>query len=171
MFESLYKIASSSLDPWGFLPVPGEGCLTFDGCLTILGCPTMACMTTAAEILGGCCIVGTLGLGGAAKDCENDKHKKAEIYAPAPKNPVVLTGIVDIEEIENPLVRKIMNYQINISPRLQEENRNKCKYYPSCSEYTLQAIEKYDNKKGLVLGAYRLLRCNPLSKGGIDLLV
>jgi len=43
-----------------------------------------------------------------------------------------------------------------------------CKYYPSCSEYTKQAIEKYGAIKGVCLGTWRILRCNPFSKGGYD---
>lgn len=43
-----------------------------------------------------------------------------------------------------------------------------CKYYPTCSQYTRQAIEKYGALKGLILGIKRILRCNPISKGGYD---
>lgn len=43
-----------------------------------------------------------------------------------------------------------------------------CKYYPTCSEYMRQAIEKYGALKGTFLGIKRLLRCNPFSKGGYD---
>lgn len=44
----------------------------------------------------------------------------------------------------------------------------KCKYYPTCSEYTIQAIEKYGVIKGCLLGIKRILKCNPFSKGGYD---
>lgn len=43
-----------------------------------------------------------------------------------------------------------------------------CKYYPTCSEYTKQAIEKYGFLKGCFLGIKRILKCNPFSKGGYD---
>ena len=43
-----------------------------------------------------------------------------------------------------------------------------CKYYPTCSEYTKQAIEKYGFIKGIYLGFIRILKCNPFSKGGYD---
>ena len=43
-----------------------------------------------------------------------------------------------------------------------------CKFYPTCSEYTKQAIEKYGALKGTRLGIFRILRCNPFSKGGYD---
>lgn len=44
----------------------------------------------------------------------------------------------------------------------------KCKYYPTCSEYTKQAIEKYGCIKGVYIGGKRIIRCNPFSKGGYD---
>lgn len=58
-------------------------------------------------------------------------------------------------------------YQKNISLWLESKNIN-CKFYPSCSEYTKQAIEKYGALKGVILGIYRIIRCNPFSKGGYD---
>jgi putative membrane protein insertion efficiency factor len=45
---------------------------------------------------------------------------------------------------------------------------NRCRYYPSCSEYAVQAIRSYGILRGLVLAAWRLLRCNPWSHGGFD---
>lgn len=47
---------------------------------------------------------------------------------------------------------------------------NYCRFVPSCSEYTYLAVQKYGVIKGLFLGGKRILRCNPLSKGGVDLL-
>lgn len=44
-----------------------------------------------------------------------------------------------------------------------------CKFYPSCSEYTKQAIQKSGAIKGSVKGFYRVCRCNPCSRGGVDL--
>ena len=58
-------------------------------------------------------------------------------------------------------------YQRNISIWLKSKNIN-CKFYPTCSEYTKQAIEKYGAWKGSLLGIYRIFRCNPFSKGGYD---
>ncbi|HNS71154.1 MAG TPA: membrane protein insertion efficiency factor YidD [bacterium] len=43
-----------------------------------------------------------------------------------------------------------------------------CKYNPSCSDYTYEAVEKYGVIKGLLKGLYRIIRCNPFSKGGYD---
>ena len=43
-----------------------------------------------------------------------------------------------------------------------------CKYIPTCSEYGIEAIEKYGALKGGLLTVWRILRCNPFSKGGYD---
>ena len=43
-----------------------------------------------------------------------------------------------------------------------------CRFYPSCSEYTKQAIKKQGFFKGVIRGMWRILRCNPFSKGGFD---
>lgn len=43
-----------------------------------------------------------------------------------------------------------------------------CRFYPSCSEYSINSIEKYGVFKGLILSIYRILRCNPFSKGGVN---
>jgi uncharacterized protein len=45
---------------------------------------------------------------------------------------------------------------------------DRCRYYPSCSEYAVQAITKFGILRGLVLAGWRLLRCNPWSRGGFD---
>lgn len=58
-------------------------------------------------------------------------------------------------------------YQKYISPIFHALGIN-CKYYPTCSEYTKQAIEKYGFFKGCLLGAKRIIKCNPFSKGGYD---
>lgn len=63
----------------------------------------------------------------------------------------------------------IEKYQKYISP-INEHYNIKCKYFPSCSEYTKQAINKYGVLKGCFLGIKRIIKCNPFSKGGVDLL-
>ena len=55
-------------------------------------------------------------------------------------------------------------YQRLVSPALG----SRCKYYPSCSQYAAQAIERFGILRGLVLAGWRLLRCNPWSHGGFD---
>ena len=61
-------------------------------------------------------------------------------------------------------VLPIRVYQTLLSPMVGE----RCRYYPSCSEYAAQAISGYGILRGLVLAGWRLLRCNPLSHGGFD---
>ena len=65
------------------------------------------------------------------------------------------------------LIKIIEWYQKHISVWFQSQNI-RCKFYPTCSEYTKQAIEKYGILKGIALGMWRILRCNPFSKGGYD---
>lgn len=57
-------------------------------------------------------------------------------------------------------------YQKTLSPR--NFGLNTCRYTPTCSDYTYDAIVKYGVIKGSFMGAYRILRCNPFSKGGHD---
>jgi uncharacterized protein len=45
---------------------------------------------------------------------------------------------------------------------------NVCRFQPTCSHYTYQAVEKYGTAKGLWLGLKRIVRCHPWSKGGLD---
>lgn len=61
----------------------------------------------------------------------------------------------------------IEKYQKHISLFLESKGV-KCKFYPSCSEYTKQAFIKYGVCKGFFLGIKRILKCNPFSKGGYD---
>ena len=65
------------------------------------------------------------------------------------------------------LINLINWYQKNISFWFVSKNI-RCKFYPTCSEYTKQAINKYGAIKGTRLGIWRILRCNPFSKGGYD---
>jgi len=55
-------------------------------------------------------------------------------------------------------------YQWTISPIFP----NSCRHYPSCSEYTRQALLTHGVIKGLAMGVWRILRCNPWGKGGFD---
>jgi putative membrane protein insertion efficiency factor len=61
-------------------------------------------------------------------------------------------------------VAPIRLYQRLISPAIP----SRCKYYPSCSQYAVDAVRQYGVLRGVVLAAWRLLRCNPWSHGGVD---
>ncbi len=56
-------------------------------------------------------------------------------------------------------------YRNHLSPR---KKRPCCRYIPCCSEYAATAIERYGAARGGRMAAWRLLRCNPFSKGGYD---
>jgi putative membrane protein insertion efficiency factor len=61
-------------------------------------------------------------------------------------------------------VLPIRVYQRLVSPFIGQH----CKYYPSCSEYAVQAVQRFGILRGIVLAGWRLLRCNPWSSGGYD---
>ncbi|MHA7134495.1 membrane protein insertion efficiency factor YidD [Oerskovia turbata] len=62
------------------------------------------------------------------------------------------------------LVGLIRIYQRLISPMTGPT----CKYYPSCSQYALVAVQRHGVLRGVRLAVWRLLRCNPWSRGGVD---
>ena len=62
------------------------------------------------------------------------------------------------------LIALIRGYRKFISPYTLSH----CKYIPTCSQYGIEAIEKYGALKGGLLTLWRILRCNPFSKGGYD---
>ncbi|MCM1173467.1 MAG: membrane protein insertion efficiency factor YidD [Blautia sp.] len=55
-------------------------------------------------------------------------------------------------------------YKKYISPM----KSTKCPYFPTCSDYGLEAVEKYGAVRGGLLALWRIIRCNPFSKGGYD---
>ena len=62
------------------------------------------------------------------------------------------------------MIWSIRNYQKYLSPL----KTTRCPYYPTCSNYALQAVKKHGALKGGVLAGWRILRCNPFSHGGYD---
>lgn len=68
---------------------------------------------------------------------------------------------IDMKKV---LIYLIKFYKKYISPR----KSTKCPYYPSCSDYGLEAVIKYGAVKGGFLALWRIIRCNPFSKGGYD---
>jgi len=63
------------------------------------------------------------------------------------------------------LLKLIALYQEIMSPFLGRH----CRFLPTCSEYARMAVERYGALKGLRLSFWRVVRCSPLSKGGVDL--
>ena len=55
-------------------------------------------------------------------------------------------------------------YRLLLSPLAP----GRCKYHPSCSQYALDALSEHGFLRGLILVGWRLLRCNPWSRGGVD---
>jgi putative membrane protein insertion efficiency factor len=62
------------------------------------------------------------------------------------------------------LIALIRGYQWFVSPLLG----NHCRFYPSCSQYAREAIERHGVRRGLWLAVRRLLRCHPWQPGGVD---
>jgi len=62
------------------------------------------------------------------------------------------------------LIAFVRVYQYTISPLLGP----RCRYYPSCSNYAVEALREHGVVRGLGLAVWRLLRCNPFSNGGYD---
>ncbi|MBQ9757095.1 MAG: membrane protein insertion efficiency factor YidD [Clostridia bacterium] len=63
------------------------------------------------------------------------------------------------------LIKAVVFYRRFISPLTPPS----CRFYPTCSEYAILAIQKYGPYRGLLKTIWRILRCNPFSKGGIDM--
>ncbi|HEX5375464.1 MAG TPA: membrane protein insertion efficiency factor YidD [Solirubrobacterales bacterium] len=66
--------------------------------------------------------------------------------------------------MKRPLLALIAAYQRWISPSMPR----RCRYEPTCSAYTVEAVQRFGALRGTLLGAWRLLRCNPFSHGGFD---
>lgn len=66
--------------------------------------------------------------------------------------------------MKNLFIYAIQFYRKYLSPL----KSTKCPYFPSCSQYGLEAVERYGAVKGGLLCVWRILRCNPFSKGGYD---
>lgn len=62
------------------------------------------------------------------------------------------------------ILAPIRLYRRFVSPAIS----NRCRYYPSCSAYAEQAIRELGAVRGTILAAWRVLRCNPFSRGGVD---
>ncbi len=69
------------------------------------------------------------------------------------------------ELIKKTVVFLIRTYQLTLSPRF---SHGACRYTPTCSQYALEAVEIHGVLKGSLLALLRIMRCNPLFKGGYD---
>lgn len=66
-------------------------------------------------------------------------------------------------------MKKIIIKLIRLYQKIPGNFHYACKHIPTCSNYAIEAVSRYGCIKGLFLSFKRILRCNPLSKGGIDL--
>lgn len=66
------------------------------------------------------------------------------------------------------MIKRLLIKLIKLYQRMPLSSHNQCKYIPSCSNYAIEAIEYYGAFKGTLMAIWRILRCNPFSKGGID---
>ena len=66
------------------------------------------------------------------------------------------------------MIKNIFLFLINIYQKISKLTPPRCRFYPTCSEYTKQAILKYGLLKGGWLGIKRICRCHPLNEGGYD---
>jgi len=66
--------------------------------------------------------------------------------------------------VKRVLLALLKAYQRRISPALPR----RCRYEPTCSAYAVEAIGRFGAARGVLLAAWRLLRCNPFSHGGFD---
>jgi putative membrane protein insertion efficiency factor len=65
-------------------------------------------------------------------------------------------------------VLAVRAYRLLLAPLVPRTVGGRCKYHPSCSQYALDALREFGFARGLLLAAWRLLRCNPWSRGGVD---
>lgn len=66
------------------------------------------------------------------------------------------------------LIKVLKFYKSAISPIFVQLFGQACRFTPTCSQYTIEALEKYGTKKGLVLGIKRVARCHPFGGYGFD---
>jgi putative membrane protein insertion efficiency factor len=65
-------------------------------------------------------------------------------------------------------VLAVRAYRLLLAPLVPRTAGGRCKYHPSCSQYALDALREFGFARGLLLAVWRLLRCNPWSRGGVD---
>lgn len=76
-----------------------------------------------------------------------------------------MPAVLDNGLMKTILIKLIGFYRRFLSPL---KRRRCCKYYPTCSQYAIDALNEWGVVRGLGLSAWRVMRCNPFSRGGID---
>ncbi|HDH02113.1 MAG: membrane protein insertion efficiency factor YidD [Nitrospirae bacterium] len=66
--------------------------------------------------------------------------------------------------MKSPIILLIKSYKVLLSPVLPQS----CRFVPTCSEYSIEAIKKYGTLRGSVMSAKRILKCHPFHPGGYD---
>ena len=66
-------------------------------------------------------------------------------------------------------MKRLLLYLIRLYRKIPFKSHYKCKYTPTCSNYALIVINDFGALKGSILAIKRIMKCNPLSKGGIDI--
>ncbi len=73
-----------------------------------------------------------------------------------------------MHEMKKIVLATLVFYQKHISPGFVTTFGHSCRFTPTCSVYTQEAIQKYGVVKGGLMGLKRLIKCNPFTKGGYD---
>jgi putative membrane protein insertion efficiency factor len=70
--------------------------------------------------------------------------------------------------MNNLLIMTLKAYKKGVSPTLETLFGKACRFTPTCSEYTIEALEKFGAAKGIILGIKRFLSCHPFGRSGFD---
>lgn len=71
---------------------------------------------------------------------------------------------MNVDKLRRVLIFLLKLYQVFVSPLVGK----KCRFYPSCSQYTIEVLNKYDLKKSILFILKRFLKCHPFNAGGYD---
>jgi len=90
------------------------------------------------------------------------EHSRPQLARRRAIGPAVARGIASLAGFC--LIALVRGYQVGLRPLLI----GSCKYCPTCSEYFIEAVQRYGPWRGGILGLRRLARCHPFGPGGID---